>query len=624
MPRFKPPHRGRRRTALAGLAGAAAVSVVITACTGTIQGGSSPGVSATEGSSTWSFSAQHPFITTAQWNYDTGDNPLVSNGVLDWYQSGMVDPPLAWNSGLHPNEVTPGVADRWQMQGKALDIWVTPGLKWSNGTPVTANDMAVSLEIAMYLDQWMGEAVGPIRVLNSQEVQVEPGSISPPSWETLVLGLTPVYSAAEFGHFIPKNVYQEFLLSQQSTKAGIAASTRLGDVLQAMEAYKPNYSVSCGPWEIDSVTSAQALFKPNPYWRGGKDVPWVELLNYSTPNQIYGWAAASAFTISQIPSVTPALVSQFSRGADHKVQPSIAWGRVGLSINTSVYPYNQLKVRQALAYLINRDDVAKVALPVNGTPVHAPVGIFDSVNISQNLTAAQQAQLNPYSYNPAKGEQLLESAGFKKTGSGWVMGNGQPFAPVIYANNLTADQEQAAEAVAAELQQVGIQAKTTFLASNLYNSELEESGSKGMDIAVGWEAFSQQPYNSIVDALDYTAGLNLLWATKTYTVTGGDRGLPPMEMPNGSPINVPEVAVNGLYTTNQSLLNKTMFTLSQAFDYSVPMIPLYDEGEDINFIDDQYYTGFPQFSSSWWTIQNNLGPDWAAWFYLGMIKPAQS
>lgn len=606
--------------AMAGLLGAAALA----GCSNS-PGGSTTSSSPSSSSVTFSGSQQHPFVALAPWNYLDGYNPLESSSLTSWYQSAMFDPPLAFVSRLNNNSMVPAIASHWKMQGKTLSIFINPKMKWSNGQPVTAQDVAVSLDIAMYFNQWMGLSAGPIKIVNSHEVQFSEGPLFDPYFVPHALGYTPVYYAKEFQKFIPSDVYHLFVLSNQSTTAGTNASTKLQNIMKKMEAADPHFKISAGPWEVDSNSTSEALFKPNPYFPAHQHIPWVELLNSNNTNEIYAWASESKFTLGGVPQVTKPLEQQWLTSSPaHKVIMNNFFGNVGVDFNTAMYPYNIRQVRQALAYLWNRKDIAHVANPLLYDAVTPPVGYFDYLTINKWLTPAEKKALNPYNYDPQKGVALLESVGFKKSANGWLMPDGKPFVPSIYAQTTAPDWEAAAEVMKAELFKVGIKSNVYFVAPAVYSQKLATK--TGFPIALGWEAFSVHSYNSMVDALDYTNGVFLDYGSHTYTVGSGDIGpTPNMTLPNGQPINIMKVATgpNGIYNGSGKAKQKAVWQLSEAANYNLPMLPLWGWDRQMNYVDTQYYTGFPNGKSPWWVLLNNLGPNWAAWFYLGLVHPAK-
>jgi glutathione transport system substrate-binding protein len=113
-----------------------------------------------------------------------------------------------------------------------------------------------------------------------------------------------------------------------------------------------------------------------------------------------------------------------------------------LAMNTLQKPFDNIKVRQAIAYAINKEALAKVAFSGYATPALgvAPQGVEYAV------------KLGPWPYDVAKAKQLLTEAGYP---------NG--FETELWSgyNNTTA--QKVAQFIQQQLQQVGIRTKITLL-----------------------------------------------------------------------------------------------------------------------------------------------------------------
>src|SRR6476661_5206502 len=113
-----------------------------------------------------------------------------------------------------------------------------------------------------------------------------------------------------------------------------------------------------------------------------------------------------------------------------------------LSMNTQQKPFDNPKVRQAIAYAINKDALAKVAFSGYATPAAgvAPQGVEYAVKIG------------PWPYDVAKAKQLLTEAGYP---------NG--FETELWSayNHTTA--QKVTQFIQQQLQQIGIRTKITLL-----------------------------------------------------------------------------------------------------------------------------------------------------------------
>jgi peptide/nickel transport system substrate-binding protein len=76
-----------------------------------------------------------------------------------------------------------------------------------------------------------------------------------------------------------------------------------------------------------------------------------------------------------------------------------------IQLNCAKEPFNNVKVRQALNYAINRDAIVKGVMLGAGEP---QVGFLSPAH------EGYDPNLKPYAYNPDKARQLLEQAGYPK------------------------------------------------------------------------------------------------------------------------------------------------------------------------------------------------------------------
>ncbi|MCY1357455.1 Glutathione-binding protein GsiB [compost metagenome] len=142
-----------------------------------------------------------------------------------------------------------------------------------------------------------------------------------------------------------------------------------------------------------------------------------------------------------------------------------------LSLNTTVKPFNDPKVRQAINYAINKDALAKVAFAGYAVPAEGVVP--PGVDFAEKL--------GPWPYDPAKARALLKEAGYP---------NG--FETTLWSayNHTTA--QKVIQFVQQQLQQVGIKAQVQALEAG-QRVEKVESVQKPEDAGVriyyvGWSS----------------------------------------------------------------------------------------------------------------------------------------
>ncbi|MFQ6618402.1 MAG: ABC transporter substrate-binding protein, partial [Fidelibacterota bacterium] len=194
--------------------------------------------------------------------------------------------------------------------------------------------------------------------------------------------------------------------------------------------------------------------------------------------------------------VPPTYISRLSRKATIQLQSVPALNIRYIGFNCQKPPFNDVRVRKAANYAVNKEEIVKFLMKGRGTVASGPV---------PPIIPGSNHDLRRYDYNPARARKLLAEAGYS---------NG--FRAVMWAWE-SSTYLPIANAVVAQLEKVGIKIKleifdwATFLAkSDEYLSVTGESNPKGEGVydlyILGWSG-SEIAY-------DY---LNPLFRTGSYT-----------------------------------------------------------------------------------------------------------
>jgi peptide/nickel transport system substrate-binding protein len=144
-------------------------------------------------------------------------------------------------------------------------------------------------------------------------------------------------------------------------------------------------------------------------------------------------------------------------------------------VNMKKAPFDNLAVRQALNYAINRQEIVDTALEgIGGVPA---VGVFTSKN-----PWSANDDLQAYDFDPSKAKDLLGQAGITDTNADvWLDYQNKPFNVTIKTYTSRAENKPSAEVVAAQLEKIGIKAKVEILDTGALSSDL---GSGNYDLAL--------------------------------------------------------------------------------------------------------------------------------------------
>ena len=123
--------------------------------------------------------------------------------------------------------------------------------------------------------------------------------------------------------------------------------------------------------------------------------------------------------------------------------------------NFTTHPeFSDVRVRQAIAYIIDRNENGTVALGDSGKACKFMAG-FSDIAVPDWISDADQKKLQAYEKDEAKATSLLQAAGWKKSGDKWTTPSGKPAAYDIKFPTEFADWNPAATNAADQLNKFG-------------------------------------------------------------------------------------------------------------------------------------------------------------------------
>jgi peptide/nickel transport system substrate-binding protein len=306
-------------------------------------------------------------------------------------------------------KIEPLLAEKWETpDAKTYTFHLKKGVKFSNGEALTAADVKFSFE-----------RFGAEKSTNKEKaVFANIASIDTPDDTTVTL------------HLKDPNPNLLFNLGENT---GVILEPKSAD----SDATAP---VGTGPYKLaDWVKGASIkLVKSDSY----RDAAKIKIAT-ATFRIINDAAAQTAAVLSGDVDAFPRFnnfdaVKQLQANAKLTVVIGSTEGKTIVSTNNKKKPFDDVRVRQALAYAIDREAVNKAAVNGYGKAIGSHYTPTDPYYIDLSKT---------YPYNPAKAKELLKEAGVQTP-----LDITLKLPPVPYAR-------QGGEVVAAELAKVGINAK---------------------------------------------------------------------------------------------------------------------------------------------------------------------
>jgi peptide/nickel transport system substrate-binding protein len=398
-------------------------------------------------------------------------NPFVQTSAATLLgATSLVYEPLLQANAIKPGQYYNWLATgySWSHGGDSITFTIRPGVKWSNGSPLTAADVAFTYDLLKkYAD------------VNNFGLAIK--SVSSTGNQVTLNFPSPQYANLE-------NIAAQVYIVPQSVWSNVGDPGK----------YTDPTPVGSGPYTVSQLTSQGITLKANPtYWGGKPAVGTVEFPTYASAN-----SALSALQTDQLAwggNFIPGVQQIFVAGhSNHQVWfPPVQTN--SLEPNLNKFPTNQLPVRKAISLAIDRTALSQQAEgglePVVSSASGLTLPIFQ-----QFLSPSVSSMTLPAHADPAAAKQVLQQAGYVMGSDGFFRTkSGQELSIDITNPTSFNDYAQGDQMIAGWLRKAGINA--TFVGQSVT--------AWGADIASGnfqltshWSQTSVSPYQLYNDWLN--------------------------------------------------------------------------------------------------------------------------
>lgn len=324
-------------------------------------------------------------------------------------------------------EITGELAKSWQISAdqRTITFHLKPDMKWADGAPLTSADALFTWQVvtddktrtpygADYKLVLRAEAPDP---LTFRVTYAEPYAPALESWAGLQI--------------LPKH-----LLEGQDINTTTFARNPIGS----------------GYYQLES-------------WRNGESISLVR-----NPASTQGPARIERLISRVIPDTATQFLELLANNIDYMGLDPIQYARVFpsrpdlnrkialykelgnnytyMGFNLKHKPFDDIRVRKAINYAIDKQELIDGVLLGLGEPVASPY---------KPGTRWANPELQPYPYDPEKARELLHSAGFEdRDNDGILDRNGKPFAFEVLTNNGNKQREMSAVLIQRRLKEIGI------------------------------------------------------------------------------------------------------------------------------------------------------------------------
>ena len=370
--------------------------------------------------------------------------------------------------------LVPALAESWSLSDDNL-TWtfnLRKGVKFSDGTPFTAQDVKFTLERAK------GKIISNT-VVTIKDIEI-------------VDDHTVKIVTSEPDSILLDNLSRNRILSKEYV-------TRLGD-----EAFNLN-PVGTGPYKfVEWVKEDHITMVANEnYWGPApviKNARFRPISNSAT--RTAALLTGEVDIIEDVPVRDVERIDKtegygvFSRPGERLIYLHVDASReVTPAVKLPKNPMTDLRVRQALSLAVNRELIARVVM----NNAASPTGQMILEGKRGNL-----AELPVPEYNPEKAKELLKAAGYEKG-----------FKVVLDApNGRYVNDAQVAQALASQLAKVGIEVELNLLPKSVFFDHVRP-GDKSSLVMTGWS--EQTDAGTMGNVLFYTRGKNPSKGTSNRT-----------------------------------------------------------------------------------------------------------
>lgn len=330
-------------------------------------------------------------------------------------------------------EMQPALAESWEVSDDQL-TWIfhlREGVTFHDGSDFTSEDVVYSYERIIneeLSNAWRFDAVTSVEAVDEHSVEITVDAPTP----NLLSSLGGFKGMA--------------IVSQENVESGDISNSPIGT----------------GPFSLESYTSGDRItLAANPdYWGGAPQIGGVEYSFVSEPSTAL--AALTSGEIDWTDNIPPQQVEQLDESDTIELALSPSNDYWYLAMNISEEPWDDVRVRQAVAYAIDREAIIQAV----------SYGTAEENQLAIPADSVWHTGYERYRHDPGEARRLLDEAGFDG-------GTIEFLATNEYPETVTA-----AQIIADDLEDLGF---TVSISQPDFSTWLDEQNTGNFDmLMMGW------------------------------------------------------------------------------------------------------------------------------------------
>jgi peptide/nickel transport system substrate-binding protein len=493
---------------------------------------------------------------------DTGNPSLVENfnpftPATELHGAFLIYEPLEIPSPIN-GSYTPFLATGYKFTSPTTLVYtIRSGVKWSDGTAFTPADVAFTFNM-----------LKKYPALDTTGVWAQISGVSASGSDVTFTFKAPDVPFA--GTIAQVPIVPEHIWSKISDPTKYADTNPVGT----------------GPFMLGSFAPTQYTLKKNPqYWNAAKIAPSSVVFPAQASNQNTNQLEVSSgqfdWAYTYIPDVKATYVNRDPSTNSYWFPPG---GTIGLFLNLTQAPYNNVDFRQGVSQALNRTTIAQKA--VNGYMAQASLSGLILPNLQQWLNPSLPNQ-GIVTQNRTAAMADFTKAGYTLKGGKLIGPNGAQATMSIVLPNSFTDWAAAATEISSELGQVGIKVSLDEPQYAQY-SQTTQAGT--FNAAIGGFGGTGNPFT------DFNQALNGSFAAPVHTATVNN-----FERYKNPSVNQELSALAA--ATSKPAQQQATDRLEMMMYQQVPIVLLY-YGGSWGLFSTKHFTGWPSASNPY-TLPTN-------------------
>lgn len=503
-------------------------------------------------------------------------NVLMPQGTNRWPTiNGIYEPLFIYNTPKA--EIVPWLAESWEFDesNTVLTFHTRQNVKWSDGTPFTANDVAFTFNLFRKFDGLTGNGARTILPYLSSIEATDDNTV------VFTFGPTPSAATAEASPAASPAASPVATKGDPFTigiydigSQNIIPEHAWKDVADPVTFTNEN-PVGTGPFTNVARFENQIweLHKNESYWQEGK--PYIDglsipaynsndAINLATINGENDWAA------NFIPDIQKTFVD---KDKDHFGYWFPAYGAtVHLYLNTTVAPFDSVDVRKAISMALNREQMVTVAMYDYTHPA-------DATALSDNFESWRDAEVAKgdwVTYNKDKANEMLDAAGLAKDGDVRKTADGTALEFELNVVSGWSDWVQCCDIMSKNLAEVGIKATVKPYEFSTWITKVQTGD---FTMSIGWASGGATPFQ-------FYRGL---MGSDTWNPIGKTSG----ENWHRFKSEEADAALHAMgASSDEAVQHEQVNTLQKIYSDNAPAVPLFP-GPQWGEYNTTRFTGFP-------------------------------